>query len=342
MSTSRLHHVDAMRGVAALAVVWFHLTGSTGLSESTAALGRYGYLGVEVFFVISGFIIPYSMARRSYQTREIGTFLLKRIVRLDPPYLVAIALAVALPALTMGDGFVPPTPARLLAHLGYANAFVGLDWLSPVFWTLAVEFQFYLFMSVAFWLVGHERDIVALPFLTACALAPFAVSSEAFLPHWAGLFVVGALAFRWTSYQSPVLGLVAVGVVAAATTWTVDGLPEALAGACAVLVVLFGRLPESSRAARVLLWFGAISYSLYLTHWTIGVTGVAVARHLPALGGFEMFRVAVGILVAVVSAWVLYLSVERPAIEWANRVGHRQRTLPTPQPVPEISEAEVW
>ncbi len=118
--------------------------------------GRYGWLGVEAFFVISGFIIPYSMYQQRYRVhRHLFTFMMKRIVRLDPPYFVAIALSVILwYASTLLPDFGGSNPTvslpQLLAHVGYLNAFLGYEWLNPVFWTLAIEFQFYLFVAFFF------------------------------------------------------------------------------------------------------------------------------------------------------------------------------------------------
>lgn len=91
--------LDILRGVAALSVSWYHFTNgnSAFLPDGTLKTsGEYGWLGVEVFFVISGFIIPFTLARSGYRLADYGTFLVKRVVRLDPPYLVAIALIIAL------------------------------------------------------------------------------------------------------------------------------------------------------------------------------------------------------------------------------------------------------
>ena len=76
----RLDNIQAMRGLAALAVVWYHF--SRGMtSDIVVASGALGYLGVEVFFVISGFVIPYSFSQ-SYRTKDFGRFMLKRMLRL--------------------------------------------------------------------------------------------------------------------------------------------------------------------------------------------------------------------------------------------------------------------
>src|ERR1700761_6863297 len=94
----RLPTLDALRGLAALSVMWFHFTKHMIPSIGTGVVytsGRYGWLGVEVFFVISGFVIPYAMHRAGYTISCYGKFLLKRITRLDPPYLLSIVFIIA-------------------------------------------------------------------------------------------------------------------------------------------------------------------------------------------------------------------------------------------------------
>src|ERR1700750_1066981 len=77
---SRIHVLDTLRGVASLAVCWFHLTSfKYNTPDGTAypllkGTGRYGWLGVEVFFVISGFVLPYSLHRAGYRLRDYPIF----------------------------------------------------------------------------------------------------------------------------------------------------------------------------------------------------------------------------------------------------------------------------
>ena len=97
----RIHVLDSLRGVASLAVCWMHLTSfkyntpDGPFYSSLRLTGSYGWLGVEVFFVISGFVIPYSLDRAGYRLRDYPRFVAKRLVRLDPPYLAAVAAIVA-------------------------------------------------------------------------------------------------------------------------------------------------------------------------------------------------------------------------------------------------------
>src|SRR5947209_12608451 len=85
--------VGALRGFAALAVCWFHFT--FGQTPGLKWTGQYGWLGVHTFFVISGFIIPYSLYQYRYSIRDYLRFVGKRLARLHPPYLASIAVVIA-------------------------------------------------------------------------------------------------------------------------------------------------------------------------------------------------------------------------------------------------------
>lgn len=148
---SRVKSVDALRGLAALVVCLSHFL--TRPESPLAAqfdhslLARYGWMGVQSFFVISGFVVPLAMFRGGYRIADIGAFTLKRLVRLDPPFLVSILVVLVLNRWLPGtiDQPVPPavTPPVLLGHVfyGVSHLFAEFDWLNSVYWTLEIEFQ---------------------------------------------------------------------------------------------------------------------------------------------------------------------------------------------------------
>src|SRR5215813_5081606 len=148
----RLRTLDCLRGIAALSVAWYHVTCGNprfAVPEVIKASGAHGWLGVEVFFVISGFVIPYALYGARYRLRDYGRFLLKRIVRLDPPYLVSLGmvamLAYASAALPGFRGRPPSfTVPQLASHVGYATGLLGYEWVNIAYWSLALEFQYYL------------------------------------------------------------------------------------------------------------------------------------------------------------------------------------------------------
>src|SRR3569832_1975532 len=86
----RIEILDWLRGLAALAVAWFHFTVGGPLVPDGAfkEAGQFGRHGVDAFFVISGFVIPYSMSRGGYRGwKDSLRFVFKRLARLEPPYL---------------------------------------------------------------------------------------------------------------------------------------------------------------------------------------------------------------------------------------------------------------
>jgi len=92
----RSESIHALRGLASLAVAWFHLT--NGHDTFVKQIGSLGWLGVEVFFVISGFVIPLSIhsTNRPYRLSKFGGFLMRRMTRIEPPYIASALLVVVL------------------------------------------------------------------------------------------------------------------------------------------------------------------------------------------------------------------------------------------------------
>src|ERR1039457_1104473 len=93
---ARLSIVHTLRGPAALMVAWFHFVKcgplDLGIFKLTAPDGGYG---VIIFYVISGFVLPYSLWKGGYVLADYGRFILKRIARLDPPYFASIAIVLS-------------------------------------------------------------------------------------------------------------------------------------------------------------------------------------------------------------------------------------------------------
>src|SRR5262245_59986169 len=148
--------IDGLRGIAAISVVMFHLDlaitrSSPGWTPALIhALLREGFLGVDIFFVISGFVIAYSVRNGDYTPGYLLRFWFRRSIRLDPPYWFAIAAEIIL--IIAGLRFLPelhtpiPTAQNVVAHVFYAQNFYGYDNILTIFWTLCYEVQFYLFL----------------------------------------------------------------------------------------------------------------------------------------------------------------------------------------------------
>jgi peptidoglycan/LPS O-acetylase OafA/YrhL len=342
----RIDGLDFLRGMASLSVCWFHLTSITygqetgaGFYEFVRLTGKYGWLGVEVFFVISGFVIPYSLYRAKYQLRAYPTFLLKRIIRLDPPYLASIVIILVLAYAFAFGGPVqvegaPVSAVRVLLHLGYLNMFSSNNWLNPGYWTLAIEFQYYLIVGLVYpLLISQSRSFrvgiffcLATPWLLGGhRLLSGEVPYSTFIIHFIFLFFMGILTFQ---HRVKIIGRREYLTLLILTTigcyLTLGPLPT-LAGLFAVYTISF--YERTNKA--VINFFGKISYSLYLLHWpigllTIGMVHVKLIRSQTALA--RMSVLLIGLLVCVLSAYLLYAFVEKPAQQWSARFAYGARS----------------
>jgi peptidoglycan/LPS O-acetylase OafA/YrhL len=311
-----LNALDLARGIAALAVALFHFTTNGWLPQHhwLAEAGWYGHLGVRTFFVISGFVVPLAMWRGGYKRGAFVPFMARRMVRLYPPYLASICLmgcSVWITGQTL-------SPGALGAHLLYLNDLAGLPWLIDVYWTLAVEVQFYLIVALAWPAVAAGRTKLFLPLLLLGA-APFLGLPGRHLLHYGDYFLLGIAAFRWYAVLGSRPLNLAVGVASLIAIGCSDGWPAALASA--VPIALLGvpmRVPAWGR------FLGDISYSFYLFHLAAG------AVVLSALGGTEwkmgirVLLVGVALAASIALGWLAYRWIEMPAIGWAKRFSYRR------------------
>lgn len=288
-----------------------------GALRSFCAWGRYG---VAVFFVISGFVIPFALHRAKYQPKEFGRFLLRRVVRLHPPYLATIALVLAiehaLPLLPGFHGAVEPVSViGLLAHVFYLNDLVGLPWLQLVFWTLAIEVQYYLAVGIGWPLLVQRspwgRGVLNLGILVAAWFFP---QRELLLTHLP-VFLLGILVFQMRA------GLIRVGEfgawAAVASLYLLWREPVPLACAAMVTAALIWRWP--SLEWRPLNRLGDLSYSLYLVHYPIGIHFINISMRWPATAA-RICAFLVASLLALGAAVLMHRWVEAPAHRWSSRI----------------------
>lgn len=334
-----------LRGVASLAVCWFHLTSFTYASPDgwfyspLRRTGVYGWLGVEVFFVISGFVIPYSLHRAGYRLAFYPSFILKRLIRLDPPYIVSIAFVLAV---AFGHAFLkghapqvegePIGWARVLLHLGYSNVFFGYEWLNPSFWTLAVELQYYLLAGLAYPLFATDSAWPRRLTFLGCAATSLLAERELaggvtpysnFIVRFIPLFLFGVATFQrragLVGRAEYLLALTAAALCGLAAV----GVHSTVAGLLAVVVIKVYK--RRSAAADFL---SKISYALYLLHWPVGhlvlsILGMKLLRaETDAARSLVIF---VALAACIASAYALYVAVERPAQRWASGLKYGTR-----------------
>ncbi|MFK0294242.1 acyltransferase family protein [Streptomyces sp. NPDC090442] len=152
--------MDGLRLLAALAVVLYHFVAREGAWSSDAkalfpdsfSLAAYGWLGVQLFFLISGFVICMSCWGRS-----LGDFFTSRVVRLFPAYWFAVLATAAGLIVFRGDGD-RLSWRTVLTNLTMLHEPLGVEHVDGVYWTLFAEMRFYLlFAALAWWALAYRR-----------------------------------------------------------------------------------------------------------------------------------------------------------------------------------------
>jgi peptidoglycan/LPS O-acetylase OafA/YrhL len=324
----RLAELDALRGLAACAVLLFHYTWRVHRQMAgVPAIGiglSWGSYGVHLFFAISGFVIFMTLER----TRSGMDFAIARFARLFPAYWAGIAVTTLSVHLLGAPSLAQPAPI-VLANLTMLQGFAYLPIVEGVYWSLTVELAFYLCMW-GLWrlrILNRIEDVllgwIALKALWWLAPAlPSRISMLLALDYIA-FFAIGIAAYRvhagerrWVQ-QLPVLAM-ALGITALtrspATTITwcvVAAIFVALAG---------GRLTWLKQP--VLLWLGALSYPIYLVHQFMGY---AIMARLGELGLPAWLVLAIAIASALGVAQLIHSFVEQPALGAIRGAWHKWR-----------------
>jgi peptidoglycan/LPS O-acetylase OafA/YrhL len=270
-----LQTIDALRVMASLAVGLFHFSHAMGTPVPDGSIGYwlrwlfdYGYLGVAQFFMISGLVVPYSLHAKGYTIEKIGATLKKRFWRIEPPYWVSICIMLGMDIiarLTNNPEVAPWNWISFLLNLGHFNAIMGQPWLREVYWTLAIDWQFYLLCCVLVpWILHPMRVVRYGVAATLCAAAWLPVAPAWLLPHLLA-FVTGiVLCWYFIGRQGWLETALGVAIMLY-LEWLRLGPTHLIAVGLAVLVVVGWRWQHPT-----ITYLSRISYSFYLTHLFAG------------------------------------------------------------------------
>lgn len=350
----RFYEIDLLRFLAALAVVVYHYT-YRGYAEGHYSplpfveLGqftRYGYLGVELFFIISGYVVLLSA-----QGKTVRQFFVSRLTRLYPAFWGACTLTFVVerlwgtrPGELHMSPFLSATPVQYLFNLSMVPDLLGITAIDRSYWSLTVEITFYFLISL---LIGYQLlrhvELFLLVWLAYAALpsvlhthTPFAVL---FFPSYAPYFVAGMLFYLLQQPQGQtrlryVLLLAAYGLaIRAALGQTAElaayyhdtfSRPVA-AGVITAFFVLFYLIAfRKLNLSRFtwLAWPGALTYPLYLIHSDIGFIAFhRLHHHLP-----KYVLLPLALIVMVVTAYFIHVLIEKRLGNWLGQQANKWLT----------------
>lgn len=328
---ARLGELDALRGLAALAVVAFHYTTSYAQQVGHVDPLPFGFAagnyGVHLFFLISGYVIFMTLER----TRDAMDFVVSRFSRLYPAYWIAMGITATV-VFTIGLPGQRLAPRELLLNLTMIQQFLGAGHLDGSYWTLQVELFFYAQMLFWFavgqlrrihWIIGAWLVLAVIHGVVVERGLHFSYTArELLILRHIPFFALGILFYRLhekTGERGLNLVMIGLSLVAIGVS---EGGTLLLAGlACCAAFALFVGGYLRFLCIWPLAWLGAISYPLYLLHQVIGT---ALIHWLEHHGVSSVVAVVVALVVALALATSVTWLVERPAMR-AIRVAWRQR-----------------
>ena len=271
LQTTRLRSVDALRGIAALGVVLYHAIDHTDKvlppnplrypMKLIQFLSSFGYIGVFLFFVISGFCIHLQWCRSRSMNEEqsvaFSKFWKRRIRRLYPPYLIALVLFLGLTALTVGISvsrfFIYDVAMHLLMlhNLDPRTCYS----INGVFWTLAIEEQLYLAYFLLLFLRKRWGWYVTLIVCLLARAAWMSLSHLLWLKNGIGLPVPEAAASHWFTWALGAIAVEAWFGLVKLPRWTRDLRIASLLIVSASAMAYFGSYIPKDTFWHISSWF---------------------------------------------------------------------------------------
>ena len=330
MTSTRVNEIDLLRFFAALAIVFFHYSFRGYAADAMsvmpypllASASKYGYLGVELFFMISGFVILMTAA-----SGNLRRFVVSRIVRLYPAFWACCTITFAV-TIAIGAPRYSASVGQYLVNMTMLSGFVGVPSIDGVYWSLFVELKFYALVAIVLVIgrIHQAQTFIILWLVASVALQLHAIDKLRYLliTDYSAFFIAGAAYFLiWSK------GLSLTRTVIVAISWglavfqSMKGLKEfethyntsmnsyVIAGVVttffAVMMLVSLRRTGWVGRSRWLL-VGVLTYPLYLLHHNIGFmvfnrAYLKVNTHLLFWGA---------IIVALISAYIVHICVERP------------------------------
>lgn len=349
--------IDGLRFVAIAVVVLYHWHGFVALNPAVPAAGdsfravvAHGYRGVNLFYVISGFILGLPFAAHCLDGRpkvSLRAYFLRRLTRLEPPYILNLLGCFAL--LVLVDG---ASSQVLLPHLGASLLYMHSLWfgehslINPVAWTLEVEVQFYCLAPVLaqVFRIGPTR-------LRRAALVLAVVSAGVLQTMWwdgparvtmsilfaiqfflAGFLLADVYVLDWAKRPAPGWMWDAVSLVCWPIIflmgdregWVWLPLLMLAAAAGAFRSVVFNRLFSNLMVTTI----GGMCYTIYLLHYQLIPVVLRFSKSVHAGDGFNAYfavQCLIYLPILLLASGVFFLLIERPcmATGWPQRGAQR-------------------
>jgi peptidoglycan/LPS O-acetylase OafA/YrhL len=330
-SAQPLGSLQTLRGVAAWMVCIYHFAFLFKHTYPFMVEGLdWGQNGVYVFFVISGVVLPWSLDQIRYSYTNFGSFMLKRLLRLYPPFaLSVIVCAIAFHATHL---FTWPVAEKVIDSLTFTVPFKHSHWVNGVYWTLFVEFQYYIYLGLLFPLLAHKSLAIrslalygslALSFFSVC-FQPADVKTTLFfhLP----IFTLGFTLYLYLKERISFKEFTVASTLAAGVMFYEMGIYHGLMWSIPVFGVLtFFAILFFQKGIAFFDKLGEISYSYYLTHFIfISMVNNYMKPFVKSPWGIFVAVAAIQVS-TYYGAKLFYHIIEKPSLRWTKRVVYSKK-----------------
>lgn len=339
-SSQEIRSLTGLRGIAALWVFAYHLAPTVQAMFPDAPMTPFknGFLGVDVFFVLSGFVLALNYGGRVRSGAQYRVFMRNRLVRIYPLHAVITAgllVLVGVVGIRPNNAYLYTFDYHVALHMLLIHAWgfeEGLRWNGPS-WSISAEFFAYLLFPVHWWIASRFRGRWLLGALIALVLVVMVVllrelghetlhvASQHSLIRVSAEFLAGCLTYRLYATRSqsrdpvaPYASAILLGVFLLGLTTFAD--PIMPFAAC---LMIYALAVESGAVARflggpVMVWLGTISYSIYMVHLTL----LAAARKIMPLHAdvdpiVALSSLAALLVVVLLASAATYRFIEEPA-----------------------------
>ncbi|MBR0703701.1 acyltransferase [Bradyrhizobium diazoefficiens] len=317
-TSDRLQSIDVLRGIAAMAVIAYHYDGMSRVEWPNHSLDvaaehlQLGLMGVELFFILSGFVILHSLEK----IPDLRRFLIGRIARLYPAYVVSVLLS-AVFLLSIGAA----TPLQAMINVTMLQKLVGCQNLITPYWTLTYELLFYALMGIIVWLgLITKIEYLSIVWLLAAHLTRAANIElnawQSFITmiHFGHLFIAGMMIHRLVAGHRSLVTLSALILAISYCSfgrndWAQIAPPTYFLVNALFIVIVLWAATTSAHPPAYLVRIGQLSYSLYLLHVPICLVLVWTADWLSLS---RIFAIATAVPASFGSAYLSRRFIEIP------------------------------
>ncbi|PWS33759.1 acyltransferase family protein [Pedobacter paludis] len=343
MNQKRIYQIDLFRFLAALAVMIFHYTfrgfysGKLSIIDypSISWLTKYLYLGVDLFFIISGFVIFMSM-----KNSTLPKFIVSRISRIYPAFWVAVTFTSLVILFSKDPKFIISTK-QYFANLTLFNSAVGIENIDGVYWSLIIELKFYFLMGILLLLNGMDKiKILMISWLLLSFIMYFTGSNilitkilkTIFFPQYSSYFIAGMIFYLVYDKGNSIVYFIMLFFCYVLSVLTsleriVDFSHDFNSPFNPTIIILsitafyllmlgvsIGKLQFLNRKNFVVL--GAITYPLYLIHQNIGF--IIINKINYSMNKYLLLiSLTLGMLIV---AYMMQKYIEKPFAKWLKKI----------------------